>query len=79
MNFRLVHSSEFRDTVEDYTFPNTTYPWEIYEGTFRQLGDASYPRDRALLLENDKTFADDMFYDPALGILNNFLAHLILL
>ena len=74
-----MHSSEFRDKVEDYTFPNTTYPWEIYEGTFRQLGDASYTRDRALLLENDKTFADDMFYDPVLSMLNNFLAHLILL
>ena len=79
MNFRLVHSSEFRDKVEDYTFPNTTYPWEIYEGTFHQLADASYSRDRALLLENDKIFADDMFYDHVLGMLNNFLAHLILI
>ena len=74
-----MHSSEFRDKVEDYTFPNTTYPWEIYEGTFHQLADASYSRDRALLLENDKIFADDMFYDHVLGMLNNFLAHLILI
>ena len=79
MIFRLVHSSEFREKVEDYAFPNTTYPWEIYEGTFRQLGDASYTRDRALLLENDKIFADDMFYDPVLGMLDNSLARLILI
>ena len=78
MNFRLVHSSEFREKVEDYTFPNTTYPWEIYEGTFRQLGEASYQRDRALLLENDKTFADEIFYDPVLGMLYMYLAHFIL-
>ena len=77
MNFRLVHSSEFREKVEDYTFPNTTYPWEIYEGTFRQLGDASYQHDRALLLENDKIFADEIFYDPKLGMLNKCLSHLI--
>ena len=69
LNFRLVHSSEFREKVEDYAFPNTTYPWEIYEGTFRQLGDASYKLDRALLLENDKLFADEVFYDPELGML----------
>ena len=74
-----MHSSEFRDKVEDYTFPNTTYPWEIYEGTFHQLGGASSSRGRALLLENDKIFADDMFYDPVLGMLNNFPAHLILI
>ena len=67
--FRLVHSSEFREKVEDYAFPKTTYPWEIYEGTFRQLRDASYKLDRALLLENDKTFADEMFYGPELGML----------
>ena len=64
-----MHSSEFRDKVEDYAFPKTTYPWELYEGTFRQLGNVSYKLGRALLLENDKMFADEMFYEPGLGML----------
>ena len=73
MFFRLVHSSEFRGKLDNYTFVNTTYPWEIYEGTFRQLGDPIYHRDRALLLEHEEPFFVETFYDTELGMPTRFL------
>ena len=67
--YRLVHSSAFRGKLDNYTFLNTSFPWEIYEGTFCQLGDASYKRNRALLLENEQPFVDDTFFHHTLGIM----------
>ena len=73
--FRLIHSYEFRGKLNDNVFSNTTYPWEIYQGTFHQLGDAYYERNRALLFENEQPFADDTFYDPALCMIIIFYAY----
>merc|ERR1711963_1018305 len=58
---QLVHISEFRDEVEDYTFPNTTYPWEFFRGSFAELGDESYQRNRVLISEEQDV--DDSFFD----------------
>ena len=66
---RLVHKSEFRDEVEEYSFPNTTYPWEFYRGSFAELGDKSYHKNRVLLSEEHDL--DDSFFDSNFGNLLN--------
>ena len=63
--FRLVHVSEFRDEVEEYTFPNTTYPWEFFRGSFAELGDESYHKNRVLLSEEREI--DDTLFESSLG------------
>ena len=67
--FRLVHISEFRDEVEEYTFPNTTYPWEFFRGSFAELGDESYNKNRVLLSEEREI--DDSLFDSSLGKSHN--------
>ena len=62
---RLVHKSEFRDEVEEYSFPNTTYPWEFYRGSFEELGNKSYHENRVLLSEEHEL--DDSFFDASFG------------
>ena len=62
---RLVHISEFRDEVEEYTFPNTTYPWEFFRGSFEELGDKSYHKNRVLISEEREI--DDSLFESSLG------------
>ena len=66
---RLVHKSEFRDEVEEYFFPNTTYPWEFYRGSFAELGDKSYNKNRVFLSEEHDL--DDSFFESDFGNLLN--------
>ena len=66
--FRLVHLSEFRDEVDEYSFPNTSYPWEFFRRSFTELGEPSFQENRALLIEEDDM--DDSFFDPNFGKLS---------
>ena len=64
-----MHSFAFREEVHDYSFLNTTYPWEIFHSpSFSELGNKKYQKEKALLVE-DEAF-DDSFYEPGLGMIH---------
>ena len=68
-HFRLIHSFEFGAERDDYVFPATTYPWEIFTDSFSALGNPGFQQNRALLLE-DVTL-DASFFEQGLGKATN--------
>ena len=62
-NFSEVQS--ILDEKANYIFVNATYPWEVYNGPFANLGVDSFHYSRALILEN--LYLDRDFFDIFLG------------
>ena len=63
--FRLIHSLEFKKGLDDYTFLNTSYPWEVFTGSFYELGNQKFHHNRALLLEDEQY--DRSLFESDLG------------
>ena len=72
----IIHDSFFfselqsvLDEKKNYIFANATYPWEVYNGPFANLGVDSFRYSRALILEN--LHLDKDFFDTFLGSKQN--------
>ena len=64
-----MHSNAFREEVQDYSFPNSTYPWEVvHSPSFSELGNKEFKKERALLIEDE--VIDDSFFEPGLGMIH---------
>ena len=66
----MIHSnfSEVQSVLDEkanYIFVNATYPWEVYNGPFANLGFDSFRHSRALILED--LHLDKDFFDIFLG------------
>ena len=66
----MIHSnfSEVQSVLDEkanYIFVNATYPWEVYNGPFANLGVDSFRHSRALILED--LHLDKDFFDTFLG------------
>ena len=48
-----------------YNFTNSSYPWEIYKGSFYNLSNPKLKKGKAILLED--TYLDDSFFSPSVG------------
>ena len=67
-----MHSSAFRDKIDNYHLPNTSYPWEILHSTsFSELGGNKFKNDRAILLEDEAV--DNSFFEHDIGMTLKFV------
>ena len=61
--FRRLDAIEYKNLK--YQFINTSYPWEIYRGSFSNLSDPYFKQSRSVLLED--VYLDDTFFDSDLS------------
>ena len=64
-----MHSFAFREEVQEYSFPNSSYPWEVvHTPSFSDLGNKKFQKERALLIEDEAL--DEAFFEPSLGMIH---------